>query len=158
MLSVTARSYHACRPLLEAQGQSNAAEQEGRLVAIMTCTVCQTRHDYHFSKLAYSKGVVIVRCPGCSNHHLVADNLQWFSDEKKTLETMAAEMGINFQKGAVDADAAKQLRIPSTGGEGSEAQAQLSGGEATAPEAEERRLERENARLRMTGDTVEITK
>lgn len=143
---------------MEEVGQSSAGGKEGRLVAIMTCTECQTRHDYHFSKLAYTQGVVIVRCPGCSNHHLVADNLKWFCDEKKTLETMAAEMGINIQKGTVDADAAKTLHIPIGEGGERKAPAQLSGGRATAPGEEERKTLRENAQVHVDGNTVEITK
>ena len=78
---------------------------EGTMLAIFTCTVCNTRHSYQFSKTSYKSGFVIVKCPGCSSHHLVADNLGWFSDKKKNLETICAERGIPIHKvaaGSVD--------------------------------------------------------
>ena len=45
-----------------------------------TCAVkdCGTKQARTFSKDSYYKGVVLLRCDGCNNLHLVADNLGWF--------------------------------------------------------------------------------
>ena len=45
------------------------------------------------SKQAYEKGVIIVKCDGCNNNHLIADNLGWFYDEKKKIEDILKEKG-----------------------------------------------------------------
>ena len=53
---------------------------------MFTCNVCQHRSARTFSKDAYEVGVVLIRCEGCDNLHLIADNLGWFRDENVNIE------------------------------------------------------------------------
>lgn len=44
------------------------------------------------SRKSYEEGVVLVRCPGCQNLHLIADRFGWFG-EPGSIEQYLAERG-----------------------------------------------------------------
>lgn len=52
----------------------------GRLALVAKCGECGTGMHKTFSRQAYEKGLVLVRCDGCGVRHLVADNIGWTGD------------------------------------------------------------------------------
>lgn len=88
-----------CR-VLSSSVNNQLAKVEVKMNLLYTCKVCSVRNSHQISKIAYEKGVVIVKCSGCSNHHLIADNLNWFSDlnGKRNIEEILAEKGEKVRK------------------------------------------------------------
>lgn len=77
-------------------GGSGIGPAAGDMVAAFTCSVCETRSVKRFTKHSYTKGIVIVECPGCFNKHLLADNLGWFDDENTNIEQVLRAKGEEF--------------------------------------------------------------
>lgn len=51
-----------------------------------TCKPCKHRSAHIVTKHGYHKGTVLIKCPSCSNRHVISDHLKIFMDEKSTLE------------------------------------------------------------------------
>lgn len=71
------------------------------LAMIFTCKVCETRSVKTASRESYEKGIVVARCGGCNNLHLIADRLGWFGAPGSVEEFLAAR-GEEVKKGSAD--------------------------------------------------------
>eukprot|EP01018_Ginkgo_biloba_P021510 Gb_29766 [translate_table: standard] len=68
------------------------------LAMVYTCKVCETRSVKTMRRESYEKGIVIVRCGGCNNLHLIADRLGWFG-EPSSVEDFLRANGEEVRKG-----------------------------------------------------------
>jgi len=78
-----------------------------------TCTVCQGRVCKTFSKHSYEKGVVLIRCSGCQNLHLIADNLGFTGYAEKNIEDIARARGesyTNTWEGVIEMDSSSSFK------------------------------------------------
>ncbi|PKU61009.1 hypothetical protein MA16_Dca028999 [Dendrobium catenatum] len=68
---------------------------------IFTCKVCETRSVKTMCRESYEKGIVVAKCGGCNNLHLIADHLGWFG-ESGNIEDLLAARGEEVRKGSID--------------------------------------------------------
>lgn len=71
------------------------------LAMVFTCKVCETRSVKMASRDSYENGVVVARCGGCNNLHLIADRLGWFG-QPGSIEDFLAAQGEEVKKGSTD--------------------------------------------------------
>lgn len=64
-----------------------------QMMIAFTCKKCDTRLAHAFSKQSYTKGSVLIQCPGCKGRHLIADNLNIFRDENVNIEQLLQAQG-----------------------------------------------------------------
>ena len=113
--SSSANSGGSSRPLTEVpSGQASDAEkeeqnrlrreQEPAYQITFTCKPCGERSSHRISKQGYHRGTVLIRCPSCTNRHVISDHLNIFLEQKSTLEDILQREGKALTKGYLDGD------------------------------------------------------
>mgnify|MGYP002635602353 CR=1 FL=1 len=92
--------------------KGNTRGKGGTLLMAFTCTVCDTKQARTFNKDSYTKGVVLLRCGGCDNLHLIADNLGWFRDGKTNIQDIMKEKGDTVKTNIDDNSIAFDINYP----------------------------------------------
>ena len=84
----------------EAIKQLLRTAKKDAMIIGFTCNCCSHRQFKQMSKVAYSKGVVIIICDGCNVKHLISDNLGWFDTLKVegTIEQIMERKGLKVDK------------------------------------------------------------
>ncbi|GAD93662.1 mitochondrial import protein Zim17 [Paecilomyces variotii No. 5] len=78
--------------------------QEPMYQITFTCKPCGDRSSHQMSKHGYHRGTVLIRCPTCSNRHVISDHLGIFLDNKSTLEDILERDGRKLKKGYLNGD------------------------------------------------------
>lgn len=86
--------------------QAKPKTKPDRFELRFTCNVCDALNSHSISRHAYTKGTVIVTCPGCNSTHLIADHLNWIEDDFKNLEEAMAKRGVDVKRVVNDGVAA----------------------------------------------------
>jgi mitochondrial protein import protein ZIM17 len=102
--SLTDRSSPSATDALYAEQNSLRRGQEAMYQITFTCKPCGHRSSHQMSKHGYHSGTVLIRCPSCTNRHVISDHLQIFMDKKSTLEDILREKGEGLTKGYLDGD------------------------------------------------------
>lgn len=102
--------FHTKATLFEKQQEDEPTiDPKHKMLIGFTCKVCQDRSHHVMSKHSYTKGVVLIQCPGCKNRHLIADNLGWFRDGKTNIEDLVKEKGEAIRHVVVDDQGVERL-------------------------------------------------
>lgn len=99
-VAATPDSDHSTSITADVPGAKVAAAGD-LMIAMFTCKICETRTARTISKTSYTRGTVLVRCPGCKGLHLLADHLGFVDDNSVTAEELLAAKGEKVRKGAM---------------------------------------------------------
>lgn len=62
---------------------------------------CGERVTKSVKRRSYEKGTVLIQCPSCKKHHIIADNIGMYAQltgERKNIEEIANDAGVAFTR------------------------------------------------------------